>query len=122
MSMLSKFVMISERDAMEYMAADCTIASTTLPKSFSLVDGGVYWSALRNTRQMMRTDEKSTLNDGRWRAPRASEWKRPNNVPEQSTLEVNEREKNASKVNTLAVRSPFGVRTNSNLSKSPSVA
>lgn len=53
---LRKKVSARATDAVEYIAADCTIASVTFWNILSRADNGVYWFVLRSTRHIMRTE------------------------------------------------------------------
>lgn len=92
-------------DAREYMAADCTIASTTFQRSPSRADSGIYWFVLRSTRHIMRAGAKSAIR-GSHKEGLPRDFCANGNVPEQSVLEMNEKKKNARGVITKEGVSP----------------
>lgn len=92
-------------DATEYMAADCTIASTTFQRSPSRVDSGIYWFVLRSTRHMMRAGAKSAMRSSHKGGP-PHDLCANGDVPEQSALETNEKKKNARGATTKKGVSP----------------
>lgn len=55
---LRKKVSARAIEAVEYIAADCTMASATFWKILSRADNGVYRFVLRSTRQIMRTENR----------------------------------------------------------------